>query len=74
MLKTFCVQFGESTDFSDYDQENLESRSKVQHYGDVDKVMNKVTKTGIQKAGLSLVFAILFYWLYLTLILFPLLP
>ena len=49
-LKKICVRFGGSTDFSGYDREHWECRSKEQHYRDVDKVMKEVTKTGIQKA------------------------
>ena len=47
-LKKFNVQFAMATDYSGYDIENWEFRTRQQHEIDVEKVKKEVTKTGIQ--------------------------
>ena len=49
-LKRFNVRFGEPTDFSGFDHENWIQRSHEQHCRDVKKVLEEITKTGIQSA------------------------
>ena len=49
-LKRFNVQIEVATDFSGYDRDNWESRTREQHCRYVEKVMKEVTKTGIQSA------------------------
>ena len=49
-LKNFNVQFAESTDFSGFDRENWDERTRDQHFRDVENVMKQTTKTGIQSA------------------------
>ena len=49
-LKRFNVRFGELTDFSGFDHENWIQRTHEQHCRDVKKVLEEITKTGIQSA------------------------
>ena len=44
------MQFAERTDYSGFDRENWELRSMKQHRQDVKKVLEQVTKTGIELA------------------------
>lgn len=49
-LKKFDVNFGQRTNFSGYDRENRNLRSREQHMRGIEKIKNEVTKTGLQAA------------------------
>lgn len=49
-LKKFEVNFGQRTNFSGYDRENWNLRSRDEHMRGIESIKNKVTKTGLQAA------------------------